>query len=54
MFFSEEKNQKTLVSALVERYALWRETRRCLGNEGLLLDFFRKIGSFPPHMGREK
>jgi hypothetical protein len=30
MFFSEEKNQKTFVSALVRRYGIWPATVRLL------------------------
>jgi hypothetical protein len=42
MFFSEEKNQKTFVSALAEGYRPWPDSGKRRRIKSLLVLFFRK------------
>jgi hypothetical protein len=42
MFFSEEKNQKTVESGLYQRFRPWPESWDRLKHKSLLLIFFRK------------
>jgi hypothetical protein len=42
VFFSEEKNQETLVSAPADRYGTWPDGLKLRRNKSLLLLFFRK------------
>jgi hypothetical protein len=42
MFFSEEKNQKTFVSARAARSRPWPERGKSAGDKSLLVLFFRK------------
>jgi hypothetical protein len=42
MFFSAEKNQKTFIPALAQRFGPWPLNGKLRENKSLLLLFFRK------------
>jgi hypothetical protein len=56
LFFSEEKNQKTFMSAPAEGYRPWPESGKRRKIKSLLLLFFRKedLSCLPPKPGQQR